>query len=366
MTSTSMMFQSVNRSFFPPAKSQYRTSSKTLRLHIRFISTYAGVRTSSVDVERICARSMVSADIYMKTMKTDPHTTSIARVCGVERRGRNALSHCLDTSAVGLDSEEGFSFESGWTGLSIIQPRWKDFKFVNRPMAELVRYTIFSTVMVAVNFSLPPVPGVVNPNSPAGPIQIIIYCSVVWMTASILEAMGTLSPTKTGMAGLAITRSPDRLPRMVARCTNPPSHLFACYSQPATVATLSVEVLVIILLRVMRLFSQTTTGVTEMLLWIRTRIPLGRIRTVEQDSGNARIDGFRRTIAGSSFATWHSWSTSHHNVLCDHSKAMKALAKRIYVSLSFRGHEGYHHLNDLLDTRGLGFRVIGNIRGTGF
>ena len=45
---------------------------------------------------------------------------------------------------------------------------------------------------------------------------------------------------------------------------------------------------------------------------------------------------------------------------------LQALATRIHVSLSFRGQEGYHHLNDVLDTRGLVFRVIGSIRGTGF
>ncbi|KAN0081167.1 hypothetical protein V8E55_008791, partial [Tylopilus felleus] len=164
--------------------------------------------------------------------------------------------------------------ESGRTGLSIIQPRWKDF--VSRPTAELVRYTIF------VSFPRPlSVPGVVNPNSSAGPIQIIVYCSVVSTIVSIvfsfalmnvynnprlliarnvLEAMGTLSPTKMDMAGLAITHSLPIALFSVALALQ----IFG-RKEPATVATLSVEVLAIILfmfmgMKVMRLFSQNGDG----------------------------------------------------------------------------------------------------------
>ncbi|KAF8558572.1 hypothetical protein OG21DRAFT_1074593 [Imleria badia] len=82
--------------------------------------------------------------------------------------------------------------------------------------------------MLAVNFSFLAVPNVVTSGTAAGPIEIIIYCSVVSTVASIvlsfgllsvynnpgllvahiaLEAMWTLSQTKSGMACLAITDS---------------------------------------------------------------------------------------------------------------------------------------------------------------
>lgn len=88
----------------------------------------------------------------------------------------------------------------------IIQPRWKDY--VNRLTAELGRYTIFvglfrfaprlsytlqSTVMLAVNFSLLAVPGVVTPSSGASTIQIVIYCSVVSTIASIVFSFSLLN-----------------------------------------------------------------------------------------------------------------------------------------------------------------------------
>ena len=66
------------------------------------------------------------------------------------------------------------------------------------------------------------------------------------------------------MAGLAIIQSPDRLPHMLVRRVNPPSHPSTRCSR-TTVATLSVEVLVVILsvfmvMRVMWLFSQNDDG----------------------------------------------------------------------------------------------------------
>ena len=47
--------------------------------------------------------------------------------------------------------------------------------------------------MLAVNLSLLSVLGVVNPNSPVGPIQIIVYCSVVSTTPSIVFSLALLN-----------------------------------------------------------------------------------------------------------------------------------------------------------------------------
>ncbi|KAI9567654.1 hypothetical protein HD554DRAFT_2173061 [Boletus coccyginus] len=165
-----------------------------------------------------------------------------------------------------------------WVDGIIIQPRWKDF--ITRLREELGRYTIFSTVMLAVNFSFLAVPGVVNqasaaaPTPTAGPIEIAIYCSVVSTVGSIVfsfgllnvysdpglmvarnavEAMWTLSQTKTGMAFLAITHSLPMASLIwsivcfsaaLAVQIFGPKHL-------ATVATLSVEYFIIVFFAVM-------------------------------------------------------------------------------------------------------------------
>lgn len=47
--------------------------------------------------------------------------------------------------------------------------------------------------MLAVNFSLLSVPGVIDPTSRVGPIQIIVYCSVVSTIASIVLSFGLLN-----------------------------------------------------------------------------------------------------------------------------------------------------------------------------
>lgn len=106
----------------------------------------------------------------------------------------------------GSPNDHAVRLQRIWVDGMIIQPRWKDY--VNRLTAELGRYTIFvglfhfaswlsyglqSTVMLAVNFSFLAVPGVVNPGSAASAIQIIIYCSVVSTTASILFSFALLN-----------------------------------------------------------------------------------------------------------------------------------------------------------------------------
>ncbi|KAG9310207.1 hypothetical protein JVU11DRAFT_9849 [Chiua virens] len=112
-----------------------------------------------------------------------------------------------------------------WVDSMIIQPRWKDF--VNRLTAEFARYTIFSTVMLAVNFSFLAVPGVIK-STGVTLTQIMIYCSIVVTVASIVfsfillnvysnpelmdavdtaESMRSLDQIKMGMAFLAITHS---------------------------------------------------------------------------------------------------------------------------------------------------------------
>ncbi|KAN0094473.1 hypothetical protein V8E55_002760 [Tylopilus felleus] len=205
---------------------------------------------------------------------------------GKQDWNRRPLFQAINWFLLGSPNEHAIRLQRVWVDGIIIQPRWKDF--VNRLTAELARYTIFSTVMLAVNFSLLSVPGVVNPNLPAGPIQIIVYCSVVSTVASIafsfallnvynnprlliarnvLEAMGTLSQTKTGMAGLAITHSLPiaSLIWSIALFSVALAVQIFGRRESATVATLSVEVLVIFLfvfmgMRVFRPFSQNDDG----------------------------------------------------------------------------------------------------------
>ncbi|KAN0094472.1 hypothetical protein V8E55_002759 [Tylopilus felleus] len=214
---------------------------------------------------------------------------------------------------LGSPNEHALRLQRVWVDDIINQPRWKDF--VTRLTTELARYTIFSTVMLAVNFSLLSVPGVVNVNAPAGPIQIIVYCSVVSTIASIvfsfgllnvyssprlliarnvLEAMWKLSRTKTGMACLSITHS---LPiasliwsialfsvALAVQIFGPKQH--------ATVSTLSVECLIIAIfmvigVRVMRHFSKNDDGDEVLDISVEKHSsPTGSPRDIEQGQGN--------------------------------------------------------------------------------
>ncbi|KAN0094484.1 hypothetical protein V8E55_002771 [Tylopilus felleus] len=151
-------------------------------------------------------------------------------------------------------------------------PCWKDF--VNGLTAELARYTIFSIGMLAVNFNLLSVPGVVNPNSPA----VSTIASIVFSFALLnvynnprllitrnLAAMGTLSQTKPDMAGLAISLPIASVVWSIALFSVALAVQIFGRKEPVTVATLSVEVLLIILfvfmgMRVTRLFSQNDDG----------------------------------------------------------------------------------------------------------
>ncbi|KAN0094374.1 hypothetical protein V8E55_002661 [Tylopilus felleus] len=202
---------------------------------------------------------------------------------------RHPLFRAINLFLFGSPNEHAVRLQQVWVDGIIIQPRWKDF--VNRLTAELARYTIFSTVMLAVNFSFLALPGVIPQGSAASPIQIIIYCSLVSTIASIvfsfgllnvysnprlliaqnvLTAMETLSQMKTGMAGLAITHSLPiaALIWSIALFSAALAVQIFRPIEPATVATLSVEVLIIALflvmgMRVMRLFSQDDGGREE-------------------------------------------------------------------------------------------------------
>ncbi|KAN0094363.1 hypothetical protein V8E55_002650 [Tylopilus felleus] len=202
---------------------------------------------------------------------------------------RRPLFRAINLFLFGSPNEHAVRLQQVWVDGIIIQPRWKDF--VNRLTAELARYTIFSTVMLAVNFSFLALPGVIPQGSAASPIQIIIYCSLVSTIASIvfsfellnvysnprllnaqnvLTAMETLSGTTTGMAGLAITHSLPiaSLVWSIALFSAALAVQIFRPIEPATIATLSVEVLIIALflvmgMRVMRLFSQDDGGRDE-------------------------------------------------------------------------------------------------------
>ncbi|KAG9310205.1 hypothetical protein JVU11DRAFT_9847 [Chiua virens] len=145
---------------------------------------------------------------------------------GQQTWNRSTLFRVVNLFLLGSPSEHALRVQRIWVDGIIVQPRWKDF--ISRFTSELGRYTIFSTVMLAVNFSFLSVPGVVNKNSTTSTIQIIIYCSIVPTIASIAfsfallnvyndpglvtagraaVAMRSLSQRRTGMPCLAITHS---------------------------------------------------------------------------------------------------------------------------------------------------------------
>jgi len=182
----------------------------------------------------------------------------------------------------GSPNEHSVRLQRVWVDGTIIQPRWKDF--ASRLTTELGRYTLFSTVMLAVNFSFLAVPGVTNPDKAASAIEIIIYCSVASTTASIIfsfallnvyndprlmaagvaaEVMQTISQSNMGMACLSIAHS------LPIACLVWSITLFSAAlavqifgtKELAIVATLGVECFILVLLagvsvRVLRWFSR--------------------------------------------------------------------------------------------------------------
>ncbi|KAG8216241.1 hypothetical protein J3R82DRAFT_8282 [Butyriboletus roseoflavus] len=204
---------------------------------------------------------------------------------GQQTWNRSKVFKVVSFILFGSPSEHAVRLQRVWVDGIIILPRWKDF--INRLTTELGRYTIFSTVMLAVNFSFLAVPGVVTPGLPATQIPIIIYCSVVSTIGSIVFsfallkvysnpglmvadpaalAMRTLGQTKWGMACLAITHS------LPISCLIWSITLFSAAlavqifgpAEPPTVATLGVECLILVLFGlissfVLRLFSGDDT-----------------------------------------------------------------------------------------------------------
>ncbi|KAG9314465.1 hypothetical protein JVU11DRAFT_5262 [Chiua virens] len=139
---------------------------------------------------------------------------------------RRVLFQVINVFLFGSPNEHSQRLHRVWVDSMIIQPRWKEF--VDRLTTEWGRYTIFSTVMLAVDFSFLAVPGVVNSGHNTTAIQVIIYCSIVATVASIVfsftllnaysnpgltravpagKAMHVLSRIRSGMACLAITHS---------------------------------------------------------------------------------------------------------------------------------------------------------------
>ena len=125
---------------------------------------------------------------------------------GKQKWNHRPLFRAVNWFLFGSPNEHALRLQRVWVDGIIIQPRWKDF--INRLKDELGRYTIFvslvrfacrvsygsqSTVMLAVNFSFLAVPGVVIPGTPAGPIEIIIYGSVVSTIASIVFSFALLN-----------------------------------------------------------------------------------------------------------------------------------------------------------------------------
>ncbi|KAF8558566.1 hypothetical protein OG21DRAFT_1074113 [Imleria badia] len=231
---------------------------------------------------------------------------------GQQSWNHRTLFKAINLFLFGSPNEHAVRLQRVWVDGIIIQPRWKDF--INRLTAELGRYTIFSTVMLAVNFSFLAVPGVVTIGTAAGPIQIIIYCSVVSTVASIvfsfgllnmysnpglmvarnaLEAMWTLSQTKSGMACLAITHSLPiaSLIWSIALFSAALAVQIFGSKELATVTALSVECAIIVAFAVMgvgvmRLFYRNDDEDDVDSSMDKNSPPTGTQPDIEQGSGN--------------------------------------------------------------------------------
>ncbi|KAG9316026.1 hypothetical protein JVU11DRAFT_3688 [Chiua virens] len=182
---------------------------------------------------------------------------------------RRPLFRVVDLLLFGSPNEHARRLHQVWVDNMIIQPRWKDF--VDRLTTEWGRYTIFSTVMLAVDFSFLAVPGVVDQTHGANTTQIIIYCSIVATIASIVfsftllnaynnpglmravpagKAMYELSQIRSGMMCLSVTHSlpmASLIWSITLFSTALAIQIFGP-KQLATIVTLGVECLIIVLL----------------------------------------------------------------------------------------------------------------------
>ncbi|KAG8216239.1 hypothetical protein J3R82DRAFT_8280 [Butyriboletus roseoflavus] len=180
---------------------------------------------------------------------------------GQQTWNRGIIFNIVNVFLLGSPNEHAVRLQRVWVDGTIILPRWKDF--INRLTTELGRYPIFSTVMLAVNISFLAVPGVITAGSPASPIEIIIYCSVVSTIGSIIfsfalsnvysdpglmdagPAGGSHEDTQSEKMGNGMScnhaQSSDCLPRMV---------IFGP-KELVTIVTLGVECYILVLFGVM-------------------------------------------------------------------------------------------------------------------
>ncbi|KAG9310167.1 hypothetical protein JVU11DRAFT_9788 [Chiua virens] len=167
------------------------------------------------------------------------------------------LFRIINVLLLGSPNEHAHRLHRVWVDSMIIQPRWKDF--VSRLTAELGRYTIFSTVMLAVDFSFLAVPGVVDPNSHAKPIQFLlnVYSNPGLMgagpAAGVLRA---LTQARSGMACLAITHSLPMASLIWSIALFSTALAIQLFSpkQLATIVTLGTECFIIVVLAMISSF----------------------------------------------------------------------------------------------------------------
>ncbi|KAG2338036.1 hypothetical protein BDR05DRAFT_894263, partial [Suillus weaverae] len=95
------------------------------------------------------------------------------------------------------------SIHNVWVDNTVVKPRWK--KFISQLNTEWNSFTVFSTVMLAVDVSFLAVPGVDDPSIQSKPAAtIVIYLSTLCAMGSLVISLvlaGQVSDSRRSSAG---------------------------------------------------------------------------------------------------------------------------------------------------------------------
>ncbi|KAG1850188.1 hypothetical protein F4604DRAFT_1809444 [Suillus subluteus] len=95
------------------------------------------------------------------------------------------------------------SIHNVWVDNTVVKPRWK--KFISQLNSEWSSFTVFSTVMLAVDVSFLAVPGVDNPSTQSKPaVTIVVYLSTLCAMGSLVISLvlaGQVSDSRRSSAG---------------------------------------------------------------------------------------------------------------------------------------------------------------------
>ncbi|KAG1815232.1 uncharacterized protein BJ212DRAFT_1481755 [Suillus subaureus] len=120
-----------------------------------------------------------------------------------EKEPKHILVRILNVALFNSPHIHSESIHNVWVDNTVVQPRWK--KFISQLNGEWSSFTVFSTVMLAVDVSFLAVPGVDNPTTQSKPAAtIVIYLSTLCAMGSLVISLvlaGQFSDSRRSSAG---------------------------------------------------------------------------------------------------------------------------------------------------------------------